>query len=209
MRRRREGVHHGRSNGVREMLFRSATKLFALRGYFATTIRDIVEDADVTQPMVYYYFGSKEELFVTCIKETYRKLTELYKTIDPHQPFRRFITQVIEKTFEFFLKCPEDLLLLVNYIHSSDEYPSFEGVEEVILEPLYVIIRGVEEGKKRSEVRRNVDPVAFGVALFGAFGLAASFLYKSDKLPLPRKPKAKDFSNLYSQLFTQGVEERG
>ncbi len=41
---------------------RSAAKLFAERGYDATSVREIVEAAGVAKPTLYYYFGSKEGL---------------------------------------------------------------------------------------------------------------------------------------------------
>src|SRR5262249_4981703 len=41
---------------------RSAAKLFAERGYDATSVREIVEEAGVAKPTLYYYFRSKEGL---------------------------------------------------------------------------------------------------------------------------------------------------
>jgi len=49
--------------GARERLLRAATVLFARKGYAATTVREIVEAAGVTKPVLYYYFHSKEGLF--------------------------------------------------------------------------------------------------------------------------------------------------
>jgi AcrR family transcriptional regulator len=39
-----------------------AARLFAARGYDATSVREIVEAAGVTKPTLYYHFGSKEGL---------------------------------------------------------------------------------------------------------------------------------------------------
>lgn len=41
---------------------RAAARLFAERGYDATSVREIVEAAGVTKPTLYYHFGSKEGL---------------------------------------------------------------------------------------------------------------------------------------------------
>ncbi|MFM7319600.1 MAG: TetR/AcrR family transcriptional regulator [bacterium] len=43
-------------------LARTALKLFARKGYTATSVNEIVEAAGVTKPMLYYYFKSKEQL---------------------------------------------------------------------------------------------------------------------------------------------------
>lgn len=50
--------------GGRERLLAAATRLFAARGYAATSVRDILKAARVTAPVLYYHFGSKEGLFV-------------------------------------------------------------------------------------------------------------------------------------------------
>jgi len=49
---------------VRERLLTEALCLFTSRGYAATTVREIVEAAGVTKPVLYYYFGSKEGLYL-------------------------------------------------------------------------------------------------------------------------------------------------
>jgi len=47
----------------------AAEELFARRGYAATSVREIVREANVTNPMLYYYFGSKEDLFAHLLSE--------------------------------------------------------------------------------------------------------------------------------------------
>jgi len=49
---------------VRERLLAEALRLFTSRGFSATTVREIVEAAGVTKPVLYYYFGSKEGLYL-------------------------------------------------------------------------------------------------------------------------------------------------
>ena len=49
---------------VRARLLAEALCLFTSRGYAATTVREIVAAAGVTKPVLYYYFGSKEGLYL-------------------------------------------------------------------------------------------------------------------------------------------------
>jgi TetR/AcrR family transcriptional regulator len=55
--------------GGRERLLAAATRLFAAKGYAATSVRDILRAAKVTAPVLYYHFGSKEGLFVDLFRE--------------------------------------------------------------------------------------------------------------------------------------------
>jgi AcrR family transcriptional regulator len=52
----------GEFSTVARHIARSAAKLFAERGYDATSVREIVEAAGVAKPTLYYYFRSKEGL---------------------------------------------------------------------------------------------------------------------------------------------------
>lgn len=55
------------SSPVARHIARSAAKLFAEKGYDATSVREIVEAAGVAKPTLYYYFRSKEGLAQTLV----------------------------------------------------------------------------------------------------------------------------------------------
>ena len=62
---------------VRERLLAGATGLFASKGYAATTVREIVERAGVTKPVLYYYFRSKEGIYLELMQEPFGKFAAL------------------------------------------------------------------------------------------------------------------------------------
>jgi AcrR family transcriptional regulator len=62
---------------VRARLLCGATGLFASRGYAATTVREIVERAGVTKPVLYYYFSSKEGIYLEIMREPFGKFAAL------------------------------------------------------------------------------------------------------------------------------------
>jgi AcrR family transcriptional regulator len=51
----------------REMLAAART-IFGERGYAATSMDDIAAASDITKPMLYAYFGTKEDLFARCVQ---------------------------------------------------------------------------------------------------------------------------------------------
>ncbi len=53
----------------KEHIIAAAEKLFAMRGYDATSVRDICHEADVNVAMVNYYFGSKEGMFREMVEQ--------------------------------------------------------------------------------------------------------------------------------------------
>jgi AcrR family transcriptional regulator len=52
-----------------ERIKKVSMKLFNHKGYEATTIRDICNEIGITAPSFYYYFDSKELLYLQMIKE--------------------------------------------------------------------------------------------------------------------------------------------
>ena len=49
--------------GARARLLEAGVKLFSEKGYANTSVREIVELAGVSKPILYYYFKSKEGMF--------------------------------------------------------------------------------------------------------------------------------------------------
>ena len=62
---------------ARERLLSGATALFASKGYAATTVREIVERAGVTKPVLYYYFRSKEGIYLDLMREPFSEFAAL------------------------------------------------------------------------------------------------------------------------------------
>jgi len=59
----------GEDASVRAKLLAAAAARFSQQGYAATSVREIVEAAGVTKPVLYYYFRSKEGIFQALLDE--------------------------------------------------------------------------------------------------------------------------------------------
>src|ERR1700722_4323228 len=69
----------GRPTGqvsTRENILRAAIDIFAKQGFGGARIEKISKAARSTDRMIYYYFGSKERLFVAVLETIYRELGE-------------------------------------------------------------------------------------------------------------------------------------
>ena len=53
---------------ARQRLLETATELFAAKGYAGTPVREIVDRAGVSKPVLYYYFKSKEGLYYAILE---------------------------------------------------------------------------------------------------------------------------------------------
>src|SRR5581483_1635728 len=60
---------HARAEQSRRQVLDAALQLFSHRGYRATTVRDIADDAGVSTGTVYLHFEDKEQIFRTLVDE--------------------------------------------------------------------------------------------------------------------------------------------
>jgi AcrR family transcriptional regulator len=73
-------------SGVRERLVSAAAEVFAVSGYHASRVSDIVARAGVAQGTFYLYFRSKEAVFLELVDRFFtRTLAETLGVADPHE----------------------------------------------------------------------------------------------------------------------------
>ncbi|MEN6526765.1 MAG: TetR/AcrR family transcriptional regulator [Candidatus Polarisedimenticolia bacterium] len=65
---------------VKSRLAKAAVKLFVSRGYAATSVREIVEEAGVTKPVLYYHFQSKEGIYLHVMEAAFRQMAGIVET---------------------------------------------------------------------------------------------------------------------------------
>ena len=59
-----------------QQMLRTARALFAERGYADVTMDEVAGAVGVTKPLLYNYFGNKEQLFLACMKPAADALVE-------------------------------------------------------------------------------------------------------------------------------------
>ena len=86
---------------VREQqMLDAAVQLFSVNGYHETSMDAIAAQAQISKPMLYLYYGSKEELFGACLSRELGRFIETVRAdIDlrqsPHELLRRTISSVL------------------------------------------------------------------------------------------------------------------
>jgi len=106
-------------NNSRERLLETATELFAEKGYAGASVREIVEKAGVSKPVLYYYFKSKEGLFYAILEWA----------VDVQQ-------NILNEIFEAKGTVLERFIFLYRRVH--------EGIQQY--KSLYIMIHGLIYG---------------------------------------------------------------
>ena len=92
---------------------RAATKIFAKHGFSGGRIDEISKAAKSYDRMIYYYFGSKEDLFIAVLEEMYRRFNEAETALElsSDQP-EESLKAVISFMWGFYQRNPEFITLL-------------------------------------------------------------------------------------------------
>jgi AcrR family transcriptional regulator len=107
------GVRQLAAQATRDSILRAATKVFAKHGYDGGRVEQISKAARSYDRMIYYYFGSKEGLFIAVIEEAYRRFNEAEATLDLNEAKpAQALADVIRFVWRYYQKNPEFITLL-------------------------------------------------------------------------------------------------
>jgi len=99
----------------RDAILKTAARLFAVQGFDGTTTIQIAREAGVTEPLIYYHFKGKDDLFTQIIAATF---SEYFSRIDdleqdPVSPFGQ-IQKLIELQYDIAEEMPDEVQLIAN-----------------------------------------------------------------------------------------------
>ncbi|HEY3931748.1 MAG TPA: TetR/AcrR family transcriptional regulator [Verrucomicrobiae bacterium] len=93
---------------TRRQILRAALKHFANAGYAATSVQQIVGDAKVSKPALYYHFRDKAALFEALVNEA-------------HDGRFRIVQEAVERAKDLPGQLRELLVALFDYFHKNRE----------------------------------------------------------------------------------------
>lgn len=115
----------------------AAVALFARKGYAATSVREIVQEAQVTNPMLYYYFDSKEGLFHFLTELMHREfMRDVASAIEQSTTFEVALVKVVEVHMRGIRESPDVLRFVYSLLFGSDgscpAHRLYESHEQVV-----------------------------------------------------------------------------
>lgn len=136
---------------VRQRIFASALRCFSQKGFAATSLREVSEDAQTTKPMIYYYFGSKEGLYGSIVRQI---LEEMAAAIRAHVPEvaspPEQVSAYCGRYMDHFLAQEEIIALVLREVFGLGGVPMAtfsQALGEDVRQPLdEILARGMADG---------------------------------------------------------------
>jgi len=129
-----------------------AGKLFAQRGYFGVSLNQIAQEVGITKPALYYYFESKEALYLAVLEQTFSSLLKtLQKAASRADTPLAKIFNVIEAYLVFTLERPEVTLLAQDWEKESNFAKFTRQARQQLVQFLKTLINALGKGAQVSE----------------------------------------------------------
>ena len=141
-----------------------ARREFARRGFDATSIRQIVAEARVTKPVLYYYFKNKGDLFLSLLEEAVAPLCdEVERIASGDGAPRDRMAEIIAAVLRFAEKRSDEFRLLHRAVERRER--EVQVLAQKYFRRNFQAISGVlQEGVDRGDFRSlNVPQATFSV----------------------------------------------
>lgn len=141
-------------------------KEFAAKGLEAR-IEDIADMAGANRRMAYYYFGSKEGLYLAALESAYFELVEVEEAIDVNTlgPIEA-IEALVAAKFEHYVKYPHYIeFVKIENVYQARHLKTSKRTAEMRAPFISVISRVLERGQKLGVLRKNVDPLDLYISI--------------------------------------------
>ncbi|MFB9325126.1 TetR/AcrR family transcriptional regulator [Paenibacillus aurantiacus] len=98
------------SQNRKQQILEAAASLFAESGYYKTTTAEVARRVGVTQPYVFHFFKTKEELYLAVLDQASRRILDAFTTAEapPEQ-----LTEAMGEAFTRLLVSHRNEILLV------------------------------------------------------------------------------------------------
>jgi AcrR family transcriptional regulator len=138
-----------------------ATAEFSDKGLTGARIDEIAAATRTSKRMIYYYFGSKEGLYVAVLEEAYRRIrsieTQLHlEDLPPEDALRK----LVGFTFDYQLENPDFIrLVMTENIHRGEFLAQSKTIQKLNVPAIDAVRTVYERGVAEGVFRKNIDPI--------------------------------------------------
>src|SRR5439155_17045275 len=114
-----------------------------------------------TKRMIYYYFGSKQGLWIAVLERAYAEIRAAEQDLDvEHLEPRQAIRRLAELTFDHHEAHPDFIRLVsIENIHQAEHMRRSDSITQLSTPALDVIRKILDRGWRTATFRRDVDAV--------------------------------------------------
>lgn len=195
----------GDDSVTRKRILRAAVKRFAHAGYSATSVQQIVDDAKVSKPALYYYFQDKAGLFKALVYEAHDERYRLMnEAAGRTQGIRAQLEEILKELFTYVHKNRELMrIAFATMLAAPGEVPPDLCHGEKCERNFEFVHALIKQAQKRGELEKRFDSQELTVSFYGV----ANF-YLVTHLVCPDFAPDKKVAARVVELFLTGATAR-
>ncbi|GAV10628.1 TetR/AcrR family transcriptional regulator [Paenibacillus sp. NAIST15-1] len=144
----------------KDQIIDAAVASFAEHGFYKTTTAKIAKSAGVTQPYVFHFFKSKEELFIAVLDRATEKIEEAFSSVDA--PPEQFV-ETMGRAFGKLIETHRDEMLVTMQAFTTSEPAIRNSVRDHFTAIHQTVIRRFEQA--------GIPNAKFAASMFIGSGL--------------------------------------
>ena len=150
-------------------ILRAAIEEFAERGLGGARVDSIAERAGINKRLIYYYFGSKDALFLAVLEDTYLHIREAEKKLRlSDMPPAEAVRTLTVFTWNYYLENPQFLTLLNSEnLHRASHLERSSRIRELNSPLIRTLGEILERGRVEGIFRGGVDAVQLYISIAG------------------------------------------
>lgn len=170
-----------KEQGARTAILEAARAEFAAKGLAGARVNEIAARAGVNKQLIYYYFGSKEDLYRTALEAVYSEIRSLERDLHlGDMAPAEAMTALIGFSFDYLARHPEFIGLLNHEnAHGAAHVRDSSAIRDTNSPLIDLIAKTLKRGIAAHLFRRGIDPVELYVSVAGM-----SYFFFSNRLTL-------------------------
>jgi len=165
-----------RSEQSQHQILAAAEVEFTNKGLAGARVDEIAEQSGVNKQMIYYYYGSKEDLYLTVLERAYAGMRKSESELNlKGLPPLDAIRKLVEFKFDYYIKNPAMVRLLAGENMLNAQYlKKSSRLREMQVSLIDVLQSVLSAGEKQKVFRKGIDPVQlyFSIASLSYFYFA-------------------------------------
>jgi AcrR family transcriptional regulator len=194
------------ASDIRKRVLHAARQRFLLDGVDGASLRRIARGAKTSIGMVYYYFPTKDDLFLAIVEEIYSVLLEdLLVALSPERPVRERILRLYSR-----IGAASDEEMLVIRLVLREALVSSSRLDRIVERfqrgHMPLILRLIADGLADGTFAAGIHPVAL-LASMMALGGPGQLVHRvvAERVPFPGSLRGQALSEQMVENLLRGV----
>jgi TetR/AcrR family transcriptional regulator len=170
-----------RSERTQQQILTAAEAEFADKGLAGARVDVIAEESGVNKQMIYYYYGSKDDLYLAVLERAYAAMRQSERELNlaDLNPIEA-MTRLVQFKFDYYARHPAIIRLLAAENMQNARYlKKSSRLREMQVSLIDVLQSVLGAGEKQKLIRPGVDPVQLYMSI-----AALSYFYFANSATL-------------------------